>query len=102
VEPGVTTTPIWTDDYYDAVDETQGADSEEEDENEAGMPPDFDPVIEIGADVDETFPALGVRLGNKSVAAFCYMGWMRSDGMFPSTLSKSNGEFTYPSRASLT
>jgi hypothetical protein len=35
------------------------SDSEEEDENEAGTPPDFDPVIEIGADVDETLPLLG-------------------------------------------
>src|ERR1700726_4302176 len=73
VEPGVTTTPIWTGDYYEAVDQTQNvmipeesfSDSEEEDENEAGMPPDFDPVIEIGADVDETFPALGGEAGEQ-------------------------------------
>jgi hypothetical protein len=46
VEPGVTTTPIWTGDYYEAVDQTQKVRipeesfsvSEEEDENEAGMP----------------------------------------------------------------
>jgi hypothetical protein len=48
-EPGVTTTPIWTGDYHDPPDETQEAaipedafsDSEEEDENGAGMAPDF-------------------------------------------------------------
>jgi hypothetical protein len=73
VEPGVTTTPIWTGDNYEALDKPQEAmmpedsfsDSEEEDENEAGMPPDFDPVIEIGADVDETFPSLGGEAGEQ-------------------------------------
>jgi hypothetical protein len=72
VEPGVTTTPIWTGDY-EAADSTHGrmmpdkslADSEEEDENDAGMPPDFDPVIEIGADVDETLPALRGEAGEQ-------------------------------------
>ena len=69
-EPGVTTTAIWTGDYYDAPDKTQMPEdsfsgSEEGDENETDMPPDFDPVIEIGADVDETFPALGGEAGEQ-------------------------------------
>ena len=58
VEPGVTITPIWTGDY-EAADPSadKPSDSAEEDENDTDMPPDFDSVIEIGADADETFPA---------------------------------------------
>jgi hypothetical protein len=109
VEPGVTTTPIWTGDYYDAVDNTQEAkipeeffsDSEEEDEIEAGMPLDFDPVIEIGADVDETFPALGGEAGEQIRRSILLHGMDALGWYVSSTLSESNGEFTYPSRASL-
>jgi hypothetical protein len=75
VGPGVTTTPIWTGDYealYAELDQPMirgesFSDSEEEDENDASMPPDFDPVIEIGADVDETFPALAGEQIRRSI-----------------------------------
>jgi hypothetical protein len=72
VEPGVFITPIWTGDYEAADQTPRGmmpdksfSDSEEEDENDAGWPPDFDPVVEIGADVDETFPALEGEAGEQ-------------------------------------
>jgi ADP-ribosylglycohydrolase len=53
---------------------TQDCDSEEEDESGAGMTPDFDPVIEIGADVDETFPALGGEAGEQIRRSFLLYG----------------------------
>jgi hypothetical protein len=73
VETGVTTTPIWTDDHYETaglndrvmIPEESFSDSEEDDETEAGMLPGFDPVIEIGSAVDETFPSLGGEAGEE-------------------------------------
>ena len=65
-ELGVTITPIWRGDYEEQAlsPDKSFSDSEEEDEND-GTPPEFDPVIEIGADVDETFPALEGEAGEE-------------------------------------
>jgi hypothetical protein len=57
---------------YDRRDDCEGYDSPvlsvECDQNDQGIDghfPDFDPVIEIGCDIDETFPVMGGEEGDK-------------------------------------
>jgi hypothetical protein len=60
-ESGVSTTSIWP--GVGPSSYTQAP--VDDDEAEVDSIPDFDPVIEVGADVDETFPALGGAAGER-------------------------------------
>lgn len=68
-EPGVYTTQIWRGEdanNQDGLAPVSNPDDENSDLEEAV--PDFDPAIEIGADVDETFPALDGKEGGANSA----------------------------------
>lgn len=63
-EPGVYTTQIWRGEDANNQDSLAGVSNHDEENSDLeDAVQDFDPVIEIGADVDETFPALDGKEG---------------------------------------
>ncbi len=67
-EPGMATTTIWNDlegENDDRCAPEWTDDSIESNDPDAGGIPNFEPLIELGADVDETFPALAGEEGER-------------------------------------